>query len=1009
MKIYPSVVGRGAGNVGYNFSVSADRSPYSALWMRTSRASDTTADHQPILEMYCAGYGQPVIVSSQWVVDNFQFGFSEYYQLMLPETEEERLEYLNHPGQALYLSFMDGKTFLDLSGNMGSRRGTLPVMEVPLPHVETNHAFHVSAEFLGALLADVWSLSFLRLSDASGMTDSAAQRNKVLPIRLELTNAENVGETLNLGRAFINEVLLPKLPPSVRHMVSLSVGSRWDNLQSLDNLPALAITLYDSSHWAMKGGYHLLTGEFECAGPPEYLEFGKALCTGQGLEYYWQLHQKWAFTPLAANFLVAYYLYLIQKLLQTAPLTVKNLTDATQLFYALEKKIKQYHENITPPQRRACLLHVEREIIEKRTVLCDVMNDDCKTYDLFVRKAFLINTELGENQDEALLQSLKNAYVGLLCVPSRLKDWTALPISRLWTEPELRDDCLKKDPELFVQCMETALGMHLDAIAASEDAFYRLLSIDGVLTPPHAQALGNALAEAMQRLLELEKWPAPLQRIRTGLASQQNAAQKIDQAVLRRAEAFFPDPLHPLEARHRVREYGKNLEPKQQQAFFEALLNKYCLFFTREQQNNGLPADPFLDTCNFFGWLNERPVRQAFFAALRSRGEALAPMLSNPEKNLLLAYGRSADDSLAEEIEQALLPVAGKTADPQGVAFLCELLPLILRRPVSAPLPGGYGAAYRQLVLKTLEAVLEDARQQPRVLVAPQEAWDSHCPFRWLSVSTLDALTQWQMTPGELLACAEPILVNFLERCTLLDLVGGIQPSEVLNGWFGMLLRRHLSALLASPALQGFARECRDYGQLHKLVKLCEAFLSPGAQTALYAALRFAAERPARDNRMLITQFFQLQADPQTTGALFSMLLTCEAAGPWNANRWEDRLLMAFFHAVSQQISEQERIRAMLSDIGITLTALEALNPLDNGDGSNALRTVLYAFSWLHQMRLEEYESALLQTMQTAPRFTHAVQTSKQIKSIFSLAAQGSPAAAQPHLSGPLLAWLHSA
>ena len=1008
MKIYPSVVGRGAGNVGYNFSASTDRPPYSAPWIGTLRASDTTADHKPILEMYCVGYGQPVIVSSQWVVDNCLFGFSEYYQLELPESEEERLDYLNHPGQALYLPFMDGQGFLELSGNMGARRGTLPVMELPLPRVQTGDTFPIAPDMLGALLADVWSLSFLKLSEARGITESGAQRNKVLPVRLELTDAANASETLEKGCAFLNQVLLPRLPASVRHTVSVSIGSHWSSLQNVVNLPALAITLPDTSSWTMKGGYHLTTGAYEIAGPPEYLEFGKALCSGQGLEYYWQLHEKWAFTPLAANFLVAYYLYLIQKLLQTTPLTVKNLTDATQLFYALEKKIKQYHENITPSQRRACLLHVEREIIEKRTVLCDAVNDDGKTYDLFARKAFLVDGELGDNQDEALLQSLKNAYVGLLCVPKRLKDWDALPVSRLWTEADLRDDCLKKDPALYVQCVQAALELHLPALAASEDAFDRLLTVYAVLEQPHKRALGDALADALRRLLEQEKWPPQLQRVRLGVARQASAAQRIDEAVLRRAEDFFPDPLRRLEARHRIREYGKKLEAAQQQAFFDALCAGYCAFFLKNQLDDGKPADPFLDTCAFFGWLNAYPVQQAFFAALRRRGDTPSPTLSASEKNVLLGYGNVADDALAEAMEQALTPVATQTADPQGVTFLCELLPLIRRKPVSQPLPGGFGTAYRLLVLQTLAAVLEDARQQPGIVVSPQAAWEKRCPFRWLAVSTLDALTHWQMAPEELLACAQPILSDLLNRCTLADLVGGIQPSGVTDGWFGTLLRGKLSQLLNSRALVTFVAECRSYALLQGLERLCDAFLQPGAQTAVHAAIRFAADRPATESRRLLALFYDLQ-DRQTAGTLLQMLLTSGDAGPWHADRWEDRMLMAYFHGASLDGDAAERVRAMLADIGIRLSAVETLNPWTSGDGSNALRTVLYAFSWLQQMRLEEDADALRQTLQTVPRFTRAVQTNKQIRRIFASAAHCGPADLQPHLSGPLLAWLFPA
>lgn len=1004
MKVYPSVVGRGAGNVGYNFSASTGKSPYSASWIGALRASDTTPDHQPILEMHCAGYGQPVIIASRWVVDNCLFGFSEYLEIELPEDAGERNFYLDHPGRALALDAMDGKQFLELSGKADTRHSLLPVMDVSLPPAQPGRSFHVPEDMLAALVADVWSYSFLRLTEARGAHASSAQKSKQSPIRLELTAENNASDTVTLGCAFINQELLPRLPASVRHIVSVSIGSHWSSLQSLTYMPVLAITLPDGKEWHMKGGYHLLSGEYESAGPEQYQEFGSALIAGQHMEYYQLLSLRWAYTPLAANFLVAYYLFLIHKTLYADSLQPSDLAKATQLFHALDRAIRQYHETLSDSQRRASVLQVEQDLIQKRTTLCSRIVDDVKTYDMFIRKAFAIDHDLREILEMPQLQALKDAYANLLCAPEKLSDMNQLPVTLLWIEPELSDLCRQSDPGLLVQCVRQAFQLHLPVLAGAPVYLEKLLRLRAALLTPHQQALDDVLADAMARLLESAEWPRYIVNIRQAVSGQGSAAQRIDTAVVQYASAFFPDPTGKSDLRNQVKEYCFKLEDAQQQAFSSRLCNAYCDYYMHEQVGSGRVLDPLIDTCKLFGWLAAEPVKQTVFTALQYRAQAAARRVSQAEKDTLLAYAKTADSRLTAEIERALTPLANAAADPDLVAFLADLLPLIHPNPIVQPLTGAWHTAYQTLLRQALASLLEDARSQVQVLLSPQDCWGKHCAFPWLSLQSLDDLTQHHLNGARLEADTEPALTDILTRCSLTDLIRGIHPAQVGSGWFSVLLKRIMAQLLDEKKLAFFIIQCNGYTQMSGLMSLCDCFLEEDMHTEIRDALRFAARRTGADSKSLIAVFRQLK-DPQTAGRLLGALLQSDDTGPWNLGRWEDRIVLAYLSNASAGINDRTMLQ-FLQDIGIDLPALGGVMPLRAGDGAAAFQTVLYVFRWLHQMQLTSAESALVQALQNAGSFTRSVQKNKQLRRIFAPATDaGFPPQDKP-FSSMLLTWL---
>jgi len=1001
MKLYPSVVGRGAGNIGYQFSASAERVPYKAWWIGTLRASDTTTDHQPILEMHCTGYGQPVVIASQWVVDGRSFGYTEYLQIELPADTSERKQFLDHPGQALYLDFMDSRTFLELSRKSNVKHSALPIMDVRLPAVYTNRAFSIPADMMASLLADVWSVSFQKLTESHG---SAGQNASHTPIRLEVTTADHASETLDAGRAFYNQELLPLLPASVRHIISVSIGSYWSSVRTTDYMPALAITLPDTRAWHGKGSYQLSTGTYEMAGPQNYQAFGQALITGQNLDYYLQLHQDFPYTLFAANFLVAYYLFLIHHMLHTDPLEADTLSNATKLYNVLEKTIQQYHSNITVVQRRAVLLPVERDLIQKRATMCDAIMEDTATYDMFARKAFSLNAELkGSLQDESL-ETLKSAYVNLLCAPVKLNDWRTLPSARLWMETELRNDCLQADFPLFLQCVKKTLELHIAKLATHTVPIDILLTLyAGLEESPHRQMLGNLLTNAVVSLLDEAVWPSFLNKARSVLPA--SAAQRIDKAVLRCAMDSFPARFAQSGVRRHYKEYGDELGSSDRDSFFTVLSGAYYRNTLAEQKKNGTSLDSFIDTCRFFGWLETRQAQETIFTALHHRGSAAKPSLSQTEKETLLAFARKADEAKLSDIEQALTPIADNTTDQELLSFLSTLLPLLTPKPVFQPFTAGWTAAYHLQIQHTLKAVIADSLHQLHILLAPQASWEKHCRFPWLSIHSLDQLTQWHLPISDLLAFTDIPLTNILQRCTFEDLYNGLKPDKIGSGWFSALLKKRMASLLGSDRLSGYLWDCDNYKQMAYLQTICDFFLESSVQKDIRSAIRFAVTRTAPDSRSLIRQFEMLH-DQHTAGMLLGTLLTSGSAGPWNPARWEDRMVLSYLSAVSVSKDEQQTITAILQNVDINLSAQDTLKLWDKNKAANVFCTILYVFHWFHEMRLESMETALLQSLLGAARFTHVVQNDKQLKHIFASAIPLDGSFPDPQFSHALLRWL---
>ncbi len=1007
MKLYPSVGGRGAGNVGYNFTASADRLPYSASWIGALRASDTTSDHKPILEMRCVDYGQPVVISSQWVVDSCSFGFSEYMEIELPENKEERVRYLNHPGQALYLEFMDGKTFLEMSSRSGVKHVTLPVMEVQLPSVQAACSFKLPQDMMAALLADTWSASFLKLYEARNAKDASAAKAKTSPLRLQL--AVEAGDTLDAGCAFINQELLPRLPVSVRHIISVSIGSHWSSVNNTANPPALAITLPESGAWHMKGGYNLDTGDYEMAGPPLYLEFGKALLSRRHMEYEEPLNQDWVYTPVAANFLVVYYLFLLHKMLHTEPLDSKTLSDASQLFQALERVIRQYHENITDSQRRILLLPAERDWVRKRTSMHHEIVDDMKSYDLFVRKAFSIDSDLKAQQEESLLETLKNAYVDLLCVPETLSDCAVLPVSRIWTEPELSGECIKANPDLFVQCVQRTLALHADALFADKSSFDKLLSMYAAMEEPaFKQSLGQTLADAMTGMLKKAEWPPFLIRIRKLLEKQTDSAKQVNNDVLAYAEGLFADSFANRDVRRRFKDYGDNLDSAAQQLFFEDLSYRYCRYTTNDQARTGHFLDGFIDVCSDFDWLEWKPVQQTIYTALQYRGMSPAPRLSETEKETLLSFAKDASIQQAADIEKALTPIANHTTDPEVISFLSTLLPLIKTHPLTQPLTAGWETAFKLQIQQTLSAVFEEARQQLPILRSPQDAWKKHCRFSWLSLRFLDELTQWYAKADELQAFAKPLVMEILNGCSLADLLLVFNPPINDSDWFSKLLKNEAARRLASEKLADYAAECRSYTQIVGLQSLCDHYLASDDQKDIRTALGFAATRKSQDSLELIRTFGKL-ADRQTAGLLLRALLTSEDAGPWSIKRWDDLLVLSYLSNASEGKRGRQLILSVLMDTGIDFSLIDTLNPWDGGSGTKAFQTLLHVFDWLDQTHLETMENVLLQALQSAAIFTRAVHKGKNLKRIYASVLPLDQAQKSAAFSPALLAWLFPA
>lgn len=239
----------GRGNLGYGFRAQTARVPITPFLKL--RASDTGDTKRFLLEILTTKYHEIAVAGSCF--DREQSNGYTDILFANSQDDEEWQAILDNPGRLLYLPHISKADFLETS-NKGKTvaLGTGVEMDIPQITNKWNQRFHVDEEMLADLAADVWYAASMRLT--------ASERPGDWPsISIFLTEECERDDTLEIGREFYCNVLMPALPRALRSIISVSIGGRYGDVSNAANggAAAVLITLPEEKNELLPGMYVL--------------------------------------------------------------------------------------------------------------------------------------------------------------------------------------------------------------------------------------------------------------------------------------------------------------------------------------------------------------------------------------------------------------------------------------------------------------------------------------------------------------------------------------------------------------------------------------------------------------------------------------------------------------------------------------------------------------------------------------------------------------------------------
>lgn len=239
----------GRGNLGYGFRAQTARVPITPFLKL--RASDTGDTKRFLLEILTTKYHEIAVAGSCF--DREQS--NGYTDILFADSkgEAEWQAILDNPGRLLYLPHISKADFLETS-NKGKTVALGAGVEMAIPQIthKWDQRFHVDEDVLADLAADVWYAASMRLT--------AADRPGSWPVvNICLTEEDERDDTLEIGREFYCNVLMPALPRSLRSIVSVSIGGRYGDVSNAANggAAAVLITLPEEKSELLPGTYVL--------------------------------------------------------------------------------------------------------------------------------------------------------------------------------------------------------------------------------------------------------------------------------------------------------------------------------------------------------------------------------------------------------------------------------------------------------------------------------------------------------------------------------------------------------------------------------------------------------------------------------------------------------------------------------------------------------------------------------------------------------------------------------
>jgi hypothetical protein len=409
MIAYTNIKGRGKTH-GFGFSAATARLPYGAAWTNQPRDKDTLGN-TPVLEVQANTFGEMLLIRSQVVKLAVRpFGVTQYVH-PLP-TEEELADdtpaafFARHLGNLLFYSgFYPAEQFPELDDDPSAIHKVLAPEPFTLPAIPADEPIVCEDRLLGPLLAELWK-----------NCDARIRRERISnPMRICVCDSAHAADTLEVGRLFMAKTVIPKLPPAVRNILSVTIGARGDMTGAYENT-ACCVAQFETDR--IGTGYDLVNRNLFANLQPGEATFGMALLKGEHMEYYRHLERVAGISTLSADFQVALSLFAMRQFLGSPSRFADQPARCFELWKSLEKDIaKRYEACSAPAQLREILYPVERDIVLLQAAAGADATLGKSDYAELAQKAFTLADDLPANQSE-----LWEPYARCLALPRQAEN-----------------------------------------------------------------------------------------------------------------------------------------------------------------------------------------------------------------------------------------------------------------------------------------------------------------------------------------------------------------------------------------------------------------------------------------------------------------------------------------------------------------------------------------------------------------------------------------------------------
>lgn len=409
MIAYTNIRGRGQIH-GYDFIAATLRLPYGAAWTNQLRDHETI-DNKPVLELQANVYGEMLLIRSQTVLgEGRPYSVTQYVH---PVPAEEELAgkplaaYMAEHVDALlfYDSFYPPEAFPALDNNPRSARVVLEPQPIALPTIPAQEPVTCEDRLLAPLLAELWKNCDLRIRHEKNLS----------PIRICVCDSAHAADTLEAGCLLMAKTVIPRLPPAVRNILSVTIGAKWDMVNAYENT-ACCIAQFEGDHIGV--GYDLVNRVAIPHLQHSEAMLGAAILHDEHMAYYHHMEAMVPASPLCADFQIALLLFVMRQFLANPARFREQPSLCFDLWKNLEDDIRnRFDEGRDVRLLRALLYPVERDIVTRLAELGTGGALNRAEHAMLTGKAFTLQEMLPEHAGELL-----SAYARCLALPKQAEN-----------------------------------------------------------------------------------------------------------------------------------------------------------------------------------------------------------------------------------------------------------------------------------------------------------------------------------------------------------------------------------------------------------------------------------------------------------------------------------------------------------------------------------------------------------------------------------------------------------